>query len=200
MIALSKRVADTTTIISALEADPKLRQLLVDPKATLEYIINQYNCSQELAEDALRHLQRGRQEDLRTALSNRTSQQKSITIPGTPSNPIPRQIPVEKLQVPAPAQNLSIDPVPANTPNEKVEDVVKPIVNEGQNRQQTVIDAIKACKVAHQTLAKAMYDVEMIADSEDDVMSKTIDAISQSMAKQTATTIKQLASPLIGAS
>lgn len=215
MIPLSKRQADATKLQSSLERDEQLATLLFNQQLTpviqqqaIEYVTQAYSCSAADAEEAITHLIRTRNSQRVGTLSNRGAQltdpPKQIVIPPTTGNPIGRTVPVDKLadEVASPVADpkLTIDATPSDTTDQKVEDVTKPLTDDGGTRQQKLVASIKALKVAIAEVAKDMYSVELLDEGQGKVISKVIDAISAACSEQTAKSVKSLVSPLLGQS
>lgn len=206
-ILLSKRVADTSRLQESLQRDPTFAQQFLSRgvfdttrlEAAVEYITQTYSCSQPDAEEALQHFLRGIQQQRSQGLSNRLAQ-SNIVIPPTTDHPAGKTIQVEKGPPPPPTPPAKIDTEKAESPNEKIEDLAKPVAKPAENRQQKVIDSIQSVKVAIGELAEAMYSLKLGDEALGKCVGKVIEQVSSACAEQTAATVQHLASPLIGES
>lgn len=197
---LSSRVALQTSILRDLEQDSTFLAALATSSRDhlVKYIISTYKSSEDDAEEALDSFIRRRQ----YSLTSRGAQ-KQIKIPGTSDNPLGKTVEL-KQEVPAPAAPApeqaepTIDASPASSEEQKVDDVIESVTDDQKSRQQQLINAIKAIKITVNDLAKAMYGIELTEESQGKVVQKVIESISDLSAEQTADTVKNLASPLIG--
>jgi hypothetical protein len=169
------------------------------PEAT-DYVADTYSVDRASAENAIHHFLRSRQAKRQTGLSNRRSQ-ANIIIPPTEGHPTPTTIPVAAPpgnSLVQPNAGVNISATPDTTPQQKIDDLVKPQTDGNDNRQQQLINSIKSCKVAIGELAKSMYQLDLTDENSDKVVSKLIEFVSNIAADQTAETTLSLASPLIG--
>lgn len=205
-MVLSRRVADATNLLRMLQGDNKIINTIVTQpvnmdnlKQLVHYVSSHYSCSATDAEEALHHLIRQRGQNRQSTLTSRKAADH-IVIPPTADNPVGKKVPLK----PKPADGTSgdqaatIDPTPANTEQQKVEDLTKSATDDQSNRQQQLINSIKALKVVANDLARSMYGVELTEENQGKVCSKAIEAIANLSAVQTSITVKSLASPLIG--
>ena len=208
MLTLSKRTADATKLLSSLERDSKLQQVLSQHvtsqvlEQAVQYVTATYRCSEAEAEEAIEHRIRAIQHLVSARLTNRHAQAGGqIVIPPTRDNPVGRTVPVAKVQPAAPPpteSKLLIDATPDETAADKAKTVTAPLKDSGETRQQQLVTSIKALKVAVADVAQKMFQVELLEDGVGECITKNIDIISAACSKQTATSVKTMISPLIG--
>ena len=208
---LSKHVADCSNLQESLQNDPNFFERFLKHgffglnslKAATDYIAEKYSCGESEAEEVALSMLRGQQQRNSSRLSNRSGQ-TTINIPPTTDHPAGRSVPIndeqQVKQTPPPpvSSKLSIDPTPATTKDQKLEDVTKPITHDNETRQQAIIDALQAHKVTGNQFVAAMYGTEFTEENLGKYIGKCIENASSIMASQTATTVKSLVSPLIG--
>lgn len=201
---LSERHANTTPLLTSIEQDQRLQASLLSGRVdesklqqAIQYVVDQYGCSETEAEEGLGHLLRQQVQlsEGRKARKAQAQPGKQIIIPPTIDDPIGKKVPVEKVSAPK-TEPLTINAQPSNTQDQKLQDVTKPLV-QNENRQQGIIDAIKAVKVAVADLGQKMYNLEMSEENTGVVMEKIIESVSHAMADQTAKTVENMASPLL---
>jgi hypothetical protein len=160
----------------------------------ISYICTTYSCSSGEAEEVVQSIIRRTQS---AGLSNRAAQ-KTITIPGTSDHPGSREVEINPPE-PKPADSeVNIKANPAANHEEEKKEVTTPIEDDAQVRQQRLVNTIKGLKVMVDELSKDMYGVGLDDEAQGKVLSKIIEAVSVQSAQQTADTVKQLASPLLG--
>lgn len=190
---LSKRIADQTQIQEQVFADKNLPSLILQQSREIvkKYLIDTYKLSENQAEELLDTYLRTRAQCLATR-----KQGQAIVVPPTTESPHARSIPVAK-----PTKESSpalIDASPATSPQEKAQEVSEAVTDDQESRQQQLLNSIKAIKLVVADLSKAMYGVELTEENLGKVATKVIEAVSDLSAEQTADTVKNLASPLVG--
>lgn len=195
MLSLSTREIHAEQLLSRVSIDPVVTALISQGNTVdaIKHISKGYSCSENEAEQVVHQLLRKTMESRRSILTKR--QAKDIFIPPTTDNPAGKRVTVEGLAGEHPAL---IDASPADSQEDKEEDVTKPLNNDNSSRQQKIIDGIKAMKVLVSQVAQAMYGMELNDEACGMVITKMIGAISHGTSDQTTETVLGLASPLIG--